>query len=120
MFTWIRALAKFPHFEPSTPAMDHLVQLAAERSLPAVRQRLTLDCTTMCAAEVRGYVRARAWSVVRQHSCELARERNVPAELVGSLVSRALDRTAHAILRQPPRQMVMPLHAPHVQLRIAG
>jgi hypothetical protein len=120
MFHWIRAIAKFPSTGAETSAIDQLVQLAAERSLPAVRERLTLDCTAMSAAEFRGYARARAQNVVRQQSVKLMAERNVSADLTNTIISRALDRTAHTILRRPQRQPVMPLPAAHVQLRIAG
>jgi hypothetical protein len=120
MFNWIRAIKNFPHGTETVPALEPLVQLAAERSLPAIRERLTIDTTAMCLAELRGYLRARAWSVVRQQTRKLLAERNLPADLADSLMSRTLDRTAHTLVRQPIRQPVMPLPTAHVQLRIAG
>jgi hypothetical protein len=74
----------------------------------------------MSPAELRGYVRARAWSEVRRQSQNLVAERNVSADFANDLMANALDRTTHAILRQPPPQPTMPLPAPHIQLRIAG
>jgi hypothetical protein len=120
MFNWIRAIKNFPHGAEAVPALEPLVQLAAERSLPAIRKRLTLDCSSMPLAELRGYLRARGWSVVREQTRKLLAERNLPADLADSLMSRTLDRTAHVLARQPVRQPVMPLPAAHVQLRIAG
>jgi hypothetical protein len=120
MFDWIRVITKFPHHNDSTPASDQLAQLVAERSITAIRERLTLDCTSLCAAELRGYVRARGWDVVRQQTNKLRAERNLSNEFAAELMTRALDRAAYAIVRQRPRQQTMPLPAPHVQLRIAG
>jgi hypothetical protein len=120
MFHWIRVITKFPHHNESAPAIDQLAQLTAERSMAAVRERLTLDCTTLCATELRGYVRARAWSIVRQQTDKLCAERNLSADFAATLMSRAMDRTAHAVARQRPRKQVTSLPTPHVQLRIAG
>jgi hypothetical protein len=104
----------------SKRAADRMVFLIAERSLAGVRERLWSNLSEMSAAELRGYVRARAFHTVRMQTRLVAREFQIPGDNLEAIELRALERTTQLVVRQPLRQPIMPLPAAHVQLRIAG
>jgi hypothetical protein len=119
MQTWVRSFLQLTR-KPTAQKVDELVHLVAEKSLAAARTRLSLDISEMSAAELRGYVRARAQRTVRLQCQQVARDNGLSSESVETLVQRSLERTTQLLINQPLRQPMMPLPTAHVQLRIAG
>jgi hypothetical protein len=97
-----------------------MIYLIAERSLEPARAELSSDVSNMSAAELRGYVRARAHHTVRVQAEHATLSCGLPQSALDELVTAALERTVQLIARQPLRAPVMQLPAPHVRLRIAG
>jgi hypothetical protein len=91
---------------------DQLVRLLSERSVDQVRDRLNADLSTMSAAEIRGYIRARALGVLRCQARLVAADAGQPA-LPDEVVMLALERTVHLVVRQ-----WMTTHAAPVSVRV--
>jgi hypothetical protein len=79
---------------------DAFVHEVAEQSLVGVRNRLRADVSAMSAAELRGYVRARAIRIVRQQTERWQSERGQNAALPDWALAQALERTTHLATRQ--------------------
>jgi hypothetical protein len=120
MKTWVRSLYRRSQLLASRRASNRVVLLIAERSLAAAREQLSANTSHMRTAELNGYVQARAHRIVREQARNAAMQRGLPVSSFEGLVLPALQRTAQLIARQPRAQAIMPLPAPHVQLRIAG
>jgi len=120
MQTWVRSFLQLTSLPVTAQKIDELVHLVAEKSLAAARTRLSLDMSEMSAAELRGYVRARAHRSVRLQCQLVASENRLSSEIFEMLIQRSLDRTAQLLIRQSLRQPMMPMPTAHVQLRIAG
>jgi hypothetical protein len=120
MQTWVRSILQLTRMPVTAQKTDELIHLVAEKCLAAARTRLSLDMSEMSAAELRGYVRARAQRVVRLQCQQVAGEYGLSSESAEMLIKRSLERTTQLLMRQPLRQAMMPLPTAHVQLRIAG
>ena len=68
----------------------------AERA-PKYERRLRTDTATMNVAELRGYVRARAVSVVNAQARRLIAQRRWQSAQVDELIAAALERTVHLV-----------------------
>jgi hypothetical protein len=93
------AFARYLWLSTKKAAPDQLVRSLSERCIGEVTCRLKADLSTMSAAELRGYVRARALAVLRQQARLLEAETGrspLPAEVT----LRALERTVHLVIRQ--------------------
>src|SRR5688572_92998 len=80
--------------------IDRLVREVVERSMAPVRERLSGIAASMSAAELRGYVRARATQPVRIHAEQILALHRRQEAMLDELVARALERTVHQIVRE--------------------
>jgi len=99
---------------------ESLVHEVAERSIAAVGPRLRADVSPMSAAELRGYVRARAVRTVRRQAERIASERGLTAAHSEQLVHQALERTTHLVARQLMMRPLVDVTSLPAPVRIAG
>src|SRR6186997_1815385 len=83
----------------SSGTLEMLIHAVCERSIPRIESRLVDALAPMSAAELQGYIRARAYEVIRTHADECASSHQLTAEMVGELFQRALERTVQLIAR---------------------
>jgi hypothetical protein len=88
-------------------AAEQLVRSVSDRCVEDISRRLQADLSTMSAAEMRGYVRARAVSVVRKQSRLAAAEAGQEC-LPEEVFTRALERAVHLVMRQSMTTHAMP------------
>jgi hypothetical protein len=100
--------------------VDRLVRDVVERSMATVRERLSGITDSMSAAELRGYVRARAAQPIRVHAEQILALHRRQDAMLDEVVARALERTVHQIVRQSMMQPVVNMPAAHVRLRAAA
>jgi hypothetical protein len=96
-------------------ASEHVVRLLGERSVDKVQRRLQADTSLMSVAELRGYVRARATEVLWSEARLLEAETGGQPRLSDDVVTRALERTVHLVMRQ-----LMTTPAATLPVRAAG
>jgi hypothetical protein len=99
---------------------ESLVRDVATRAAHAVMLRLNADADLMSVAEFRGYVRARATSVVREQIRQSKAGGASQFALLDALAATILERTVHLVLRGRLAQPVVNIPSPHVRLRIAA
>jgi hypothetical protein len=76
-----------------------VVRELVERSVGPTRQRLNSGCERLDASELRGYVRARAASIIRTLVGALVLEGRLSPALADKVAARALELTAHRVVR---------------------
>ena len=112
---------KFSVFKPATTLQpDALAHDIAARAAAAVTQHMCSHAALMGAAELRGYVRARALSVVRAGAQRAVAAGRLPATQCDDLIGSALERTVHAVIRELQSPPVVSIPTPHVPLRSAA
>jgi hypothetical protein len=99
-----------PEFQQDCGAV---VREVADRSVAPTRQRLSCGCERLDASELRGYVRARAASTIRTLVRALVLEGRLPPTLADEVAARALEQTAHRVVRDMLTHPVVsePIHA---------
>jgi hypothetical protein len=92
---------------------DAVVRELAERSVAPTRRRLRIGSERFDASELRGYVRARAASTVRSFVRALVLEGRLPLALADEIAARALEHTAHLVVRDILKRPVVsdPVHS---------
>ncbi len=101
----------------TTPSLDKLVTAACRLSREATHARLTGDLTRMSAAELRGYVRARAFEPVWQSVELLTTDYNLSKPDSRELLWRSLEKTALLVARTYASRAKA---VPYVPLRLVG
>jgi hypothetical protein len=95
-----------------TNLIDGFIRQIVEASLETSRRRIFNEATTMSAAELRGYLRARALLSVRYQTQRVAAANQLNDKVAEQLVERALERTVNLLLReftqQPP--LILPIY----------
>jgi hypothetical protein len=86
--------------------VEAIVRDLAERCVTTPCCQLGRDAENMSAAELRGYVRARAARPTRLLVRQLVAERRLPPQMASDIAARAAERIAHLIVRQ---QMMRPV-----------
>jgi hypothetical protein len=104
----------------ATRHRDALACHIAARCATAVMRQMRPDTAPMGAAELRGYVRARARSVVRTEVEPAVAHGRVSATEADDLIAAALERTVHLVIREIQTPPVVDIPAPHVPLRSAA
>jgi hypothetical protein len=99
---------------------DTLVHDIADQVLPVVMRRLVSNTAAMSAAELRGYLRARAWNDVRAAVRRNVAERRGQFAQERELVTDVLERMVYLALREHFVPPVVSIPMPHVQLRAAA
>ena len=79
---------------------DQLIRDLADRSVADVQRRLRSDLHGMNVAELRGYVRARAFRPVRRLAEQIAAERGWASDLASDLLNRTLERSVQLVMRR--------------------
>jgi hypothetical protein len=74
----------------------------------------------MSAPELRGYVRARAFAVVRTRVEQTIADGRVSAANPDELLAAVLERTVHIIVRDLQSPPVIAVPSPHLRLRTAA
>jgi hypothetical protein len=96
--------------------IGELLRQIVEASLPPARRRISTDATTMSAGELRGYLRARAVSAVRDQTRQFSAAYQLDNSLTQELLERALERTVNLLLRELTEQP--PLVIPYIEPRL--
>jgi hypothetical protein len=111
----------FPGTRPTSAPdrIDELVRIICEVSIDETQGRLGDDASKMTAAELRGYIRARAFETVSRHTHEIATLQRLDPQQLDELFSRALERTVVLVARQTC-QSASARAARHSPLRLAG
>jgi hypothetical protein len=99
---------------------DTLVHDIAEQVLPVVMRRFPSEPAAMSAAELRGYLRARAWNDVRAAVRRCLDERRGHSTPEAVLLADLLERTVHLAIREHLVPPVVSIPMPHVRLRAAA
>ena len=95
---------------------DKLAYSLAVQCAALTRPRLSEAIGEMYGAELRGYIRARAFSVVRHKVADDSRVRGIDQT---NLFERVLERTTQLVVRQPYVEQVE-TGSYRASLRIAG
>jgi hypothetical protein len=98
---------------------DAVIQHFAKQVARAVRENLPPTTANMPAAELRGYVRARAAREAREqvrHSPTRVRESQTADP---NLVAAIAERAAHLVIREHVTSPIISMPLPHVQTRAA-
>jgi hypothetical protein len=92
-------------------SIDGLLREIVESSLPPVRRRICAEVAVMSAAELRGYLRARAHVAVRCQTLRLSAPYRFDSSSMEQLVQRALERTVNLLLRELTDQspLILPM-----------
>jgi len=92
--------------------IDGLIRQIVEASLPLARRRISTEANTMSAAELRGYLQARALIVVGNETRRFSAKYHLQDLFAEQLLERALERTVNFLVRelteQPP--LVLPIY----------
>ena len=83
-------------------------------------ERLRSRTTEMSAPELRGYVRARAFAVVRTRVEQTNADGRLSAADKDDLIAAVLERTVHIVVRELQSPPVITVPSPHLRLRIAA
>jgi len=83
-------------------------------------QRLRSKTTEMSAPEMRGYLRARAFAVVRTRVEQTIADGRLPAADKDELIAAVLERTVHIVVRDLQSPPVIAVPSPHLRLRTAA
>lgn len=114
-------MPRFSIFNHTTTCHDNaLAHDIVAHSGAAVMQRLRCDIATMAAAELRGYIRARALSAVRGYVQQAVAERRLSPRQANDLIATALERTVHLVVRELQAPPIIAIPTPHVPLRAAA
>jgi hypothetical protein len=115
-------MPKARHFEKVrvTRVSEVVLRNIAERCLVACRRRVCPNADNMSAAELRGYVRARAMRPVRMLVRQLVSEARLPARQADHAIAWTLDRTVHEIVCEMTARPLVRMSNAHVPLRLAG
>ena len=93
-------IAKLFGAAPSA-AIDALVRQVADLSLEGVIERVSARIDDMTLSEARGYVRARAASVVRRQTSQaISQHQDATDDWAGMIVPAATERLVPLVLRQ--------------------
>jgi len=105
---------------PHAGEQNALAREIALRCVCESKQHLHADTTVMSISELRGYVRARAASVV--HACATAfiAKHRIPSAQANQLIAASLERTVHLVVREVLVRPIVAIPAPHVRLRVAA
>jgi hypothetical protein len=101
------------------PESDALTREIAERCANAVLAQLSGEALQMSAAQLRGYVRARAWSHVSAELQDAAATGRVRRSQAIELAARALEQTVHIVVAANTAAPVIAMPMPHIGRRAA-
>jgi hypothetical protein len=91
--------------------VDAVIRDLAAQSTTVARGRLHGGSNQLEASELRGYVRARAASVVRWLVRNATAEGRVPAAFADEVAARVLERAVHLVVREIMQRRVVPEQA---------
>jgi hypothetical protein len=117
MFPGIERATKSLH---RTTVTDRVAGEVVDRSLTLVRQRLSGSVRSMCPAELRGYLGARALQPVRDQTRQLLARYSLQDSMFDDVVRRALERTVHLLVCESAVPPVVNVPAAHVSQRAAA
>ena len=98
---------------------DALAREIADRCASAVLAQLSSEVQVMNAAQLRGYVRAHAWSHVWAEVQDAATTGRVRRSDVNDLAARVLEQTVHIIIAANSAAPVVAIPRPHIARRAA-
>ena len=99
---------------------DSVVREIAERSAAAKMLQLGLNAADMSVAELRGYVRAHAWSAISTEVRRFAPKQQLAKMEIDDLTSRALEQTVHFVTSAYVAAPVISMPTPHIGVRVAA
>jgi hypothetical protein len=105
---------------PTFQHHDTLVHEIVERLWPAMHCLLGSNTAAMSAAELRGYLRARAFGPVRTEVLQCVADQCATAAKRDELISAALDRIVHLAIQEHWAPPVVTIPMPHVRIRRAA
>jgi hypothetical protein len=98
---------------------DALAREIAERCAKAILAQLSGGAQLMNAAELRGYVRAGAWSQVWSNVQDAAATGRVRKSGVNDVAIRAFEQTVHIVIAANSAAPVIAMPLPHIARRAA-
>jgi hypothetical protein len=98
---------------------DAVSREIAERCANAILAQLSHEAQMMNAAQLRGYVRARAWSQVWAKVKDAAAAGRVRRSDVNDLAARVLEQTVHITVAANSAAPVVAMPTPHIARRAA-
>jgi hypothetical protein len=98
---------------------DAVVREIAERCAKANLAQLSREAQAMNAAQLRGYVRARAWSKVWSEVQDAAAAGRIRKSDANDLAARVLEQTVHIIIAVNSAAPVIAMPMPHIGRRAA-
>ncbi len=99
---------------------DRLMREIVERCTVETRERLGADLANMSAAELRGYVRARATAPVLTDARRLIAERRLNIEGLTEFVEQSIERVTHSIVREAAISPIVSLPCAAIPMRAAA
>jgi hypothetical protein len=106
------------HSGASNQKCDTLVRKVAERTAAEILSQLGTTLAGLSEAELRGYVRARAWPLV----CDDLQQIVTGDPTLGSrqdLAGRVLEQTVHIVVRACTVSPIVSVPMPHIGRRAA-
>jgi hypothetical protein len=98
---------------------DSLVREIAERCANGVLAQLSNEARQMNAAQLRGYVRARAWPRVSAEVQDAAAMGRVHPSEINEFAARVLEQAAHLASAANAMSPVIAMPMPHIGRRAA-
>ena len=102
------------------PERDGLLREIVERCVVETRERLGADLANMSAAELRGYVKARATAPVLTYVRRLVADRRLKADRIAEFVEQSIERVTHSIMREATLAPIVSLPYAAVPMRKAA
>jgi hypothetical protein len=99
---------------------DAIVGEIAERCASATLSQLSTAAERMSVAQLRGYVRAHAWSQVWDEARSAVAHGQVTKSLANELAARVLEQTVHLVTCAYLTAPVIAMPTPHIGRRAAA
>src|SRR5258708_9454435 len=93
---------------------DAIVREIAERCASATWSQLSIAAERMSVAQLRGYVRARAWPQVWDEAQSAEALGRMTQSQTNDLAARVLEQTVHLVTRAYLTAPVVAMPAPHI------
>jgi hypothetical protein len=106
------------HSSATNQKRDALIRDIAERSAAEILSQLSATLQGLSEAELRGYVRSRAWPLVCDDLQRLVTDEAAPGSRQ-ELAGRVLEQTVHIVTRACAVAPVISVPLPHIGRRAA-